>query len=55
MAAAAGNDTVYVRSLREEVSSAHDLDLCIVADNVRKGAVLSSIQIAQILVKDYLG
>ena len=54
MAAAAGNDTVYVRSLSDDVSSAHDLDLWIVANNIRKSAALNSIQIAEILVKGYL-
>ena len=51
---AAGSDVVYVGRLREDVSHANGLDLWIVADNVRKGAALNSIQIAEILVKDYL-
>jgi aspartate-semialdehyde dehydrogenase len=51
---AAGKDAVYVGRLREDISHDKGLDLWIVADNVRKGAALNSIQIAEILVKDYL-
>jgi aspartate-semialdehyde dehydrogenase len=52
---AAGDDAVYIGRLRQDLTHAHGLDLWIVADNVRKGAALNSIQIAEILVKDYLG
>ncbi len=52
---AVGKDGVYVGRLREDISHPRGLDLWIVADNVRKGAALNSIQIAEILVKDYLG
>lgn len=52
---AAGDDVVYIGRLRQDLSDAHGLDLWIVADNVRKGAALNSIQIAEILVKDYFG
>ena len=51
---AVGKDAVYVGRLREDVSCANGLDLWIVADNLRKGAALNSIQIAEILVKEYL-
>lgn len=51
---AAGKDGVYVGRLREDISHPRGLDLWVVADNVRKGAALNSIQIAEILVKDYL-
>jgi aspartate-semialdehyde dehydrogenase len=50
----AGHDPVYVGRLREDISHPRGLDLWIVADNVRKGAALNSIQIAEILVKEYL-
>lgn len=50
---AAGNDPVYVGRIREDISHPRGLDLWIVADNVRKGAALNSIQIAEILIKDY--
>lgn len=50
----AGNDPVYVGRIREDISHPRGLDLWVVADNVRKGAALNSIQIAEILVEDYL-
>ena len=50
----AGTDPVYVGRIREDLSHPRGLDLWVVADNVRKGAALNSIQIAEILVKDYL-
>jgi aspartate-semialdehyde dehydrogenase len=52
---AVGTDAVYVGRIREDVTHPRGLDLWIVADNVRKGVALNSIQIAEILVKDYLG
>ena len=48
------NDPVYVCSIREDISHEKGLDLWVVADNVRKGAALNSIQIAEILIKEYL-
>jgi aspartate-semialdehyde dehydrogenase len=51
---AAGQDPVYVGRIREDISHERGLDLWIVADNIRKGAALNSVQIAEILVKDYL-
>ena len=51
---AADKDPVYVGRIREDISHARGLDLWIVGDNVRKGAALNSVQIAEILVKDYL-
>jgi len=50
----ARHDPVYVGRIREDISHPQGLDLWIVADNVRKGAALNSIQIAEILVKEYL-
>lgn len=50
----ANQDPVYVGRIREDISHPRGLDLWVVADNVRKGAALNSIQIAEILVKDYL-
>jgi len=51
---AAGTDPVYVGRIREDISHPRGLNLWVVSDNVRKGAALNSIQIAEILVKDYL-
>lgn len=50
----AGNDDVYVGRVREDISHPLGLNLWVVADNVRKGAALNSVQIAEKLVKDYL-
>jgi aspartate-semialdehyde dehydrogenase len=49
----ANHDAVYVGRLREDISHPRGLDMWIVADNVRKGAALNSIQIAEILVDEY--
>ncbi|MGD8695970.1 MAG: aspartate-semialdehyde dehydrogenase [Gammaproteobacteria bacterium] len=51
---AAGTDPVYVGRIREDISHPRGLDLWVVADNVRKGAALNSVQIAELLVKGYL-
>jgi aspartate-semialdehyde dehydrogenase len=51
---AAGTDPVYVGRIREDISHERGLNLWITSDNVRKGAALNSVQIAEILVKDYL-
>jgi len=50
----AGNDDVYVSRIREDISHPNGIDMWVVADNVRKGAALNSVQIAEILVKKYL-
>ncbi len=49
----ATHDPVYVGRIRDDISHPRGLDMWVVADNVRKGAALNSIQIAEILVKDY--
>jgi aspartate-semialdehyde dehydrogenase len=51
---AANHDTVYVGRIREDISHERGLDLWIVSDNVRKGAATNSVQIAEILVREYL-
>jgi aspartate-semialdehyde dehydrogenase len=50
----AGKDAVFVGRIREDISHERGIDMWIVADNVRKGAALNSVQIAEILVEDYL-
>ena len=50
----AGSDPVYVGRIREDISHPRGLDMWIVADNVRKGAALNSVQIAESLVSTYL-
>ena len=47
----AGNDPVFVGRLRQDISAPNGLNMWIVSDNVRKGAALNSIQIAEHLVK----
>jgi aspartate-semialdehyde dehydrogenase len=47
---AAGQDQVWVGRIREDISHANGLVLWVVSDNVRKGAALNAIQIAEILV-----
>lgn len=49
-----GHDDVFVGRIREDVSHPLGLDLWVVGDNVRKGAALNSVQIAEVLVKNYI-
>jgi len=44
---AAGKDPVHVSRIREDISHPRGLDLWIVADNIRKGAALNAVQIAE--------
>jgi aspartate-semialdehyde dehydrogenase len=46
---AAGKDPVFVGRIREDISHPRGLALWIVADNVRKGAALNAVQIAELL------
>jgi aspartate-semialdehyde dehydrogenase len=48
---AAGRDPVFVGRIREDISHPRGLDLWVVSDNVRKGAALNSVQIAELLLK----
>jgi aspartate-semialdehyde dehydrogenase len=48
---AAGNDAVFVGRIREDISHPRGLDLWIVSDNIRKGAALNAVQIAEILAR----
>ena len=50
----AGADSVFVGRIREDISHPRGLNMWIVADNVRKGAALNSVQIAESLVSTYL-
>ncbi len=49
-----GQDPVFVGRIREDISHERGLNLWVVADNIRKGAALNSVQIAEILAKNYL-
>lgn len=51
---AAGADPVFVGRIRADISHPRGLNLWVVADNVRKGAALNSVQIAEVLLSAYL-
>ena len=48
---AAGTDSVFVGRIRRDLSLDNGLNLWVVSDNVRKGAALNSVQIAEVLLK----
>ena len=50
----AGQDPVFVGRIRADISHPRGLNLWVVADNVRKGAALNSVQIAEILLEQHL-
>ena len=50
----AGADAGFVGRIREDISHPTGINLWVVADNIRKGAALNSVQIAEILAKNYL-
>lgn len=50
----AGRDDVFVGRIREDISHPRGINLWVVSDNLRKGAALNSIQIAEMLVKNHL-
>jgi len=51
---AANHDTVYVGRIREDMTHERGLNLWVVGDNIRKGAATNAVQIAEILVREYL-
>jgi aspartate-semialdehyde dehydrogenase len=46
----AGTNPVFVSRVRKDISHPNGLNLWVVADNVRKGAALNSVQIAELLL-----
>lgn len=50
----AGEDPVYVSRIREDITVENGLTMWIVSDNLRKGAALNAVQIAEVLAKHYL-
>lgn len=50
----AGQDQVCVGRIREDISHPMGINLWVVGDNVRKGAALNSVQIAELLAKNYI-
>ncbi len=51
---AAGKDDTYVGRIREDESIANGINMWVVSDNLRKGAALNAVQIAEILIRDHL-
>ncbi len=51
---AAGEDSVFVSRIREDMTLDNGLNLWVVSDNLRKGAALNAVQIAELLAKTYL-
>lgn len=49
---ASGNDAVYVGRIREDLSHPRGLNLWIVSDNIRKGAALNAVQVAELVAKN---
>jgi len=49
-----GHDDVFVGRIREDISHPLGINLWVVGDNVRKGAALNSVQIAEMLVKNHI-
>jgi aspartate-semialdehyde dehydrogenase len=50
---ASGTDAVYVGRIRDDLSHPNGLNLWIVSDNIRKGAALNAVQIAELLVAEH--
>jgi aspartate-semialdehyde dehydrogenase len=51
---AAGQDLTLVGRIREDESISNGINMWVVADNIRKGAATNTVQIAEILAKEYL-
>jgi aspartate-semialdehyde dehydrogenase len=51
---AAGRDETFVGRIREDESIPNGINMWVVSDNIRKGAALNAVQIAEILIQKYL-
>lgn len=51
---AAGHDDVFVGRIRKDLTHPTGMNLWVVSDNVRKGAALNTVQLAELLVKSHL-
>ena len=51
---ASGHDEVFVGRIRNDISHPNGINMWVVSDNVRKGAATNSIQIAEVLIRDYM-
>ncbi len=54
VSSASGNDNVHVGRVRNDISHPNGINLWVVSDNVRKGAATNSVQIAEVLIRDYM-
>ena len=54
VSSASGNDDVHVGRVRNDISHPNGINLWVVSDNVRKGAATNSVQIAEVLIRDYM-
>ena len=50
----AGEDPVFVSRIRKDPTVEHGINMWVVADNLRKGAALNTVQIAEALIKTYM-
>jgi aspartate-semialdehyde dehydrogenase len=50
----AGEDPVYVSRIREDATVENGLSMWVVADNLRKGAALNTVQIAEVLIERFI-
>ena len=48
---AAGDDATFISRIREDITVEHGLNMWVVSDNLRKGAALNTIQIAELLIE----
>jgi len=51
---AAGRDEVFVGRIRRDISHPHGIAMWIVSDNLRKGAALNAVQVAELLMEQGL-
>jgi aspartate-semialdehyde dehydrogenase len=51
---AVGSDDIFISRIRGDISHSCGISFWVVADNVRKGAALNAVQIAELLIKDYM-
>lgn len=54
VSSASGNDLVHVGRVRNDISSVNGVNMWVVSDNIRKGAATNSVQIAELLIREYL-
>jgi aspartate-semialdehyde dehydrogenase len=54
VSSASGNDSVHVGRVRDDISHPHGINMWVVSDNIRKGAASNSVQIAEVLINEYM-